>query len=476
LFVCLLDDAKRRRRKLVRAVKKYSKPTKRQPLPSERFFPINRLPQDVLAEVFVQCLPKFELGSSIEGLSTEDVAPLLLCSVCSSWRELALSLPRLWQRLSLRFSNTIPMSGSKTEEVIALIHGWIKRSGVLPLTLGLRVRVVVYDDSLVFRAMVEAVLGAFAQYASRWEHFHFTDDISVTLPEFGDMPLLRSFSLRGDYEIAKLQISSWPMLTALSWPLHPTTSSSPSPPWHQLTHLTLGHFMTARETLLVIQSCPKLTELEIESYDDEGDFQDQPLRGLSVVNNCLRKLDLSVGESCAQLLKRLTLPALADITLNFDSCVPRVHRELLRFFTRSKCKLDRLHLMDSEFDDEMLLKCLEHDSCASITDLSIANIFDDPMVTDPVLLSLMDVPSPDNNMLLPNLAHLEFHMCLGGSSGMLGMMLASRCILWDDEDQLKTVKIVCQSLPELDIALMALAEAHGLNVTFDIIPPDHDDF
>jgi len=195
-----------------------------------------------------------------------------------------------------------------------------------------------------------------------------------------------------------------------------------------------------------------------------------------VVNKCLRKLDLNVGESCAQLLKRLTLPVLADMTLNFDSCAPRVHKELLRFFTRSKCKLDRLHLVDSEFDDKMLLKCLEHDSCASITDLSIANIFDEPMVTDHVLVALMDVPSLDSDMLLPNLAHLEFHMCLGGSPGMLGMMLVSRCILWDEEDQLKTVKIVCQSLSRPDIVLVALAEAHGLKGTLDIVPPDDDDF
>ncbi|KAF8351023.1 hypothetical protein F5887DRAFT_851114, partial [Amanita rubescens] len=63
--------------------------------------PINRLPQDVLAEIFVQCLPKIEPWSSIKGLSTKDVAPLLLCRICSSWRKLVLSVPRLWQRLSI---------------------------------------------------------------------------------------------------------------------------------------------------------------------------------------------------------------------------------------------------------------------------------------------------------------------------------------------------------------------------------------
>ncbi|KAF8351025.1 hypothetical protein F5887DRAFT_1068775 [Amanita rubescens] len=342
LSACLLDEAKRRcRDSLVRAVKNYSQPTERPPLLSEHFFPINRLPQDVLAEIFVQCLPKIELWySSAEGPPTEDVAPLLLCSVCSSWRKLVLSVPRLWQRLSIRFANEI--SKSRTEEVIALIHGWIKRSGVLPLALSL--------VSHRSQAIVEAVLGAFVQYASRWEHFHYccTDVISaITFPEFGDLPHLRSFSLHeGCFEDAKLQISSWPMLTALSWPLNPTASSSPSLPWDQLTHLTLEHFMTARETLLVIQYCPKLTELEIDSYDDRGDIQDQPPCGIAVVNNCLRRLALIVEESCAWLLRRLTLPVLTDMAFHFDSCVPRVHKELLLFFTRSKCKLDRLHLKD----------------------------------------------------------------------------------------------------------------------------------
>jgi hypothetical protein len=332
-------------------------------------------------------------------------------------------VPRLWQRLSLRFASEIPES--KTEEVIALIHGWIKRSGVLPLALSLRV--VVTRRS---QAMVEAVLGSFVQYASRWEHFHYrcTDLVPITFLEFGNMPHLRSFRLHVRNGDPKLHISSWPMLTALSWPLHPTASSSPSPPWHQLTHLALGHSMTARETLLVIQSCPKLTELEIKSCDEA--ILDLPPRAIDVVNNCLRKLVLNVEESCAVLLKRLTLPVLTDMTLVFITRVLRFDKGLLRFFTRSKCKLDRLHLVDSDLDDEMLLKCLEHDSCSSITDLSIANVHSNkPAITDPVLVALTDVSSSDSDILLPNLAHLEVQMCLGGSPGMLGMMLVSRCIM-----------------------------------------------
>ena len=438
----------------------------RQPTGSERIFPINRLPRDILAEVFVQCLPKFEKWSI--DLSTKHVAPLLLCSICSSWRKLVLSVPRLWQRLSLHFASyTAPGPESKTEEIIALIHEWTKRSGVLPLALSLRVVLIYgYLPGPGFQAMVEAVLGALVRYVSRWEHFHYESDFSITFPEFGDMPHLRSFSLRGGhFEDARLQISSSPMLTTLCWPLHPTASSSPSLPWHQLTHVVLGHFMTTRETLLVIQSCPMLTELEIEAYDDEDILNQLP----HVVSNCLRKLVFDVGE-CAHLLKSLTLPGLTDMTLHFNCPMgPRVHKELLSFFTRSKCKLDRLHLVDPSFDDDQLLECLEHESCASITHLSLENMFNELMATDPILVALTDVPSSDDrDILLPELTHLEFHMCLGGSPGTLGMMLVSRCIMLDEEDQLKTVKIICPSLSPSDTVLLALAETHGLKVTLDI--------
>jgi hypothetical protein len=59
--------------------------------------------------------------------------------------------------------------------------------------------------------------------------------------------------------------------------------------------------MKAGDTLLAIQSCPKLTELEIRTYED-----DRPPHGIAVVNNCLRKLYLNVEESCARFFKGLT--------------------------------------------------------------------------------------------------------------------------------------------------------------------------
>ncbi|PFH46152.1 hypothetical protein AMATHDRAFT_126557, partial [Amanita thiersii Skay4041] len=52
--------------------------------------PVERLPPDVLVNIFIHCLQKRAASN------TTGAAPLLLCEVCSSWRTLALQTPRLW--------------------------------------------------------------------------------------------------------------------------------------------------------------------------------------------------------------------------------------------------------------------------------------------------------------------------------------------------------------------------------------------
>src|SRR6266576_18067 len=81
----------------------------------------NRLPRDILAEIFVQCLPEVRLWPIICGSSTKDVAPLLLCNVCLMWHAVALATPRLWQTLFLGFGGGVPKSKVK-EEAVAMTH------------------------------------------------------------------------------------------------------------------------------------------------------------------------------------------------------------------------------------------------------------------------------------------------------------------------------------------------------------------
>ncbi|KAJ7615510.1 hypothetical protein FB45DRAFT_935866 [Roridomyces roridus] len=57
--------------------------------------PVRRLPLDIIQETFVACLPDRNCVMS----ATE--APVLLGRVCSSWRSISLSNPRLWSKLHI---------------------------------------------------------------------------------------------------------------------------------------------------------------------------------------------------------------------------------------------------------------------------------------------------------------------------------------------------------------------------------------
>ncbi|KAJ6562564.1 hypothetical protein B0H19DRAFT_892918, partial [Mycena capillaripes] len=53
--------------------------------------PVRRLPLDIIQEIFVACIPTHRNCV----MSTAE-APVLLGRICSSWRVISLSTPRLW--------------------------------------------------------------------------------------------------------------------------------------------------------------------------------------------------------------------------------------------------------------------------------------------------------------------------------------------------------------------------------------------
>ncbi|KAF8343672.1 hypothetical protein F5887DRAFT_971568, partial [Amanita rubescens] len=359
------------------------------------------------------------------------------------------------------------LKSKSEEEAIDVTHVWIKRSGELPLTLRLRVLERLNGD---FQPLCEALVNAITSYASRWEHVEFRFlDCPISLPQLGNMPCLRTFTMRApeNTQFPFASFASCPKLASIYWSFKGAISSAPLP-WHQLTRIQLSanRPIPTRESFFIIQSCSKLTDLTVKLMDDIP--ESLPCESV-VTNRSLRKLDLCVFEICNPLLERLTLPALTDILFNFKTAVPDFLEELMRFFSRSKCKLNQMVLEDCGFDDIEFLECLEHDSCASITDLQISNIWRgaQAMFTDAVLIPLTDMPSAKNNVLLPKLTHLSLDFCLGGSPSRLGTMALSRRIPFHKQDQLQHLHIQYTKLDERDIYLLQLAETLGLEIMLD---------
>src|ERR1700689_2602953 len=80
---------------------------------------LRQTPPEIWGEIFMQCLPAHEFIDM-------DVlrAPLLLTWVCSNWRSIALSMPRLWMSISVG-----GMDRSIRSSQSPLIKTWLQRSG-----------------------------------------------------------------------------------------------------------------------------------------------------------------------------------------------------------------------------------------------------------------------------------------------------------------------------------------------------------
>ncbi|TFK33498.1 hypothetical protein BDQ12DRAFT_715804 [Crucibulum laeve] len=129
--------------------------------------PIKALPHDMLAEIFLQCLPD---GPSFDWENRSDVpenAPVLLTRICSSWRALALETPSLWMTLTFfADSYIIPSNPSRCTKAIDLCKTWFSRAKSLPLNYRLHISSTGEreHDELVKLVMTETLLSYFPQF------------------------------------------------------------------------------------------------------------------------------------------------------------------------------------------------------------------------------------------------------------------------------------------------------------------------
>ncbi|KAF5324059.1 hypothetical protein D9611_008344 [Ephemerocybe angulata] len=89
--------------------------------------PARRLPDDILREVFLNCLPPNHNAT----FSPAD-SPVLLTHVSNRWRDVAFSTPRLWSTLHIPLlSRLLDYSSNR----MSTIKEWMARSGSVPLSL-----------------------------------------------------------------------------------------------------------------------------------------------------------------------------------------------------------------------------------------------------------------------------------------------------------------------------------------------------
>ncbi|KAJ6465575.1 hypothetical protein DFH09DRAFT_529600 [Mycena vulgaris] len=295
--------------------------------------PVRRLPLDIIQEIFLACIPTHR-----NCVMSATEAPVLLGRICSSWRVISLSNPRLWSSLHI----TVPphlgnpdhmLYREKLLQRLETTKAWLSRSGECSLSISLRSPYQPEEPDIA--PHVHLILQALLPFTSRWEHIKFTSRHShlVTLSHLtaADVPALKSVAID---EITYgrstdvIQVDSFPLLGGSgisSISLKGTSFDFLKLPlrWNSLTDLSLkeawvGTEITIELTVQLLSRCPALRTCMLR-------INGSPETGTGVVGKALvecaflHTLDLRIVHGLTfavrELFPRILFPELRHLRL-----------------------------------------------------------------------------------------------------------------------------------------------------------------
>ncbi|RDB22218.1 hypothetical protein Hypma_010700 [Hypsizygus marmoreus] len=426
---------------------------------------IARLPVELLCEIFAHCLPFGRHGDQYPIPRIED-APMLLCHVCSHWRQVALSFTALWSsfsgRCSYSYRNRNPERNVRVATQ-ALVKLWLERSHPHPISTE-------FDSS-----MLPAVRQLLFVNAYRWDSLSIMLDDEIigelmAIPQAG-APLVENLSLIV-YECEKthLEIPSllprFPNLRRLYYHNSRTLNRFfLNIPWSQMTHITLCCEFPADQFLKSLGQC-----MAAEYIDVQWIIPSAPIQPAQVILPRLAYLRI---DSCAgdiTLLDAFTVPSLRTLKFNTQSDLAhRNFKALDALVSRSSCTLETFHMEDLALLEEDLIGYLTLPCLQSVHELEISsrNIFDQT-------LSLPAYPSMTSGVggIFPHLERLHLRY-MTTTDGLLSNAIASRWRKSEDPNapaSLKGVKLLFardKVLPHnLDTLHITKFEEQGLSVSW----------
>ncbi|KAJ7512710.1 hypothetical protein B0H11DRAFT_2182090 [Mycena galericulata] len=349
--------------------------------------PARRLPLDIIQEIFVACLPTHR-----NCVMSAREAPVLLGRICSSWRTISLSTPRLWASLHIvdpgqrsestdsTSSTLIRTSKDKSALILEVTETWLGRSGRCPLSISL------HSSHMHEVPSAPTILQALITLACRWQRVRF----SVPAPALEslvhlsgmDVPMLESIALypsdpfvTPSFPWDDLGILRGPNLASVSVTGGNLDFTQLPLEWSQVTDLSNSdpsqyspQAVFCEGALQTISRCPNLLRLSLCIIPGRSEIQTQTYS--LVEHQILQTLHFAgTVSSFSPLLGRLSLPGLKDFTLLLHSqqLTESGHiiengsaddaETLTRFLINSPL-LDRLHLRTPRLSSSSLKEIL----------------------------------------------------------------------------------------------------------------------
>ncbi|KAJ7241476.1 hypothetical protein C8J57DRAFT_1359749 [Mycena rebaudengoi] len=450
--------------------------------------PFRRMPLDIVQAIFVACLP-----TDRNAAMSATEAPILLGRICSSWRMLSLSTPRLWASLHIAIP---PAQDAKLALRLEVMKTWLRRSGSCPLSVSIHHEGWHADFS-------EPFMNELGSLTSRWQAISLAATPSVLKMLGGlkhhDLPMLEEVALFNLPEPFNFLEPPEPLVFLQSSRIRSVTMHGNAAPirphiqWEHLTHLSITiasgfdprHPLPCSLALEILAQCPNLAICRF--HIDGGSLTATGPMRPNVVAAQLTSLiihavqDSVLASAVVQLIRHLTIPKLNHLTILVPPAGELI--DLSQFLTQFN-QLQSLHLQDNAFDSESLKTLLLHGLPSTIQHLQITKwtdiwgVYATDCFNDDVLTLLTPDPELTNPTIptlypCPALRTLRIDGCLGISDVTLLRFICARMeSKVDAAARLKQVQINFRRLVQVDI-LPQLQPfiADGLEVTLDYPPP-----
>lgn len=348
-----------------------------------RSAPVRRLPVELLTNIFKDACRAMPISSNFPAhhdVRALTITPLLLASVCSFWRSIALSTPEMWtcvygqanqadvsEALCRVISLHQDRSCSRPLSIFisALFANQSTRKAVERLSQGYKVFDKLFAGGLDLTRCRRLVFDIDPFKVLR-SHLNLSDEHSLVWPSlecleisqrdawaehsypctlFEKAPKLRELHLRG----GNVSIAGYVL------------------PIHQIHSLTLHEYASDHVSYL-LRSCVNLRHLTLSHWDSSG-----RTRGASSVLRCLRSLTV-INYGVSNFLESFELPALTHLVLDTNICTEELHKNVdpglfliyyqsmvarcAKSLMKHQASLSHLTLKDLPFDSKMVVEFL----------------------------------------------------------------------------------------------------------------------
>jgi hypothetical protein len=310
-------------------------------------FPWRHIAVEIVEIIFIFCLP-----TTLFIEPDAHAAPLLLCNVSRTWRQIAQSTPLLWASLN---------ASSRSLKNVNLVETWLTRAGAHPLSLEIHTIPCFSDPLTVFRIFLRHLPRCKRfKLIVESDYFHVFAD-AMSSPEFQEippLPLLESIDvlfyrlLLSPHHFMKLFyaiVASAPLISEFRYAGDRGVLSYVwlVVPWIQLTSVSLYCGLRPEEGVEILRLAPNLSEIAMcFTFTDIPPRTPVPF----VVHLRLRQLRIEAAAVALPILDHLTLPALQKFAwrifggLNWSAeTQPKLH-PFHALVARSSCHLKHLEL------------------------------------------------------------------------------------------------------------------------------------